>query len=104
MDLGGPPHERHTCRDPRHGRRAGQHINDRWIRLREDSTARTWNDATRDVTDRLGLPDVDECAVRRLKFGEALPPRLAEATLSARLADTQSATALLAEPVRFVRS
>ncbi|WP_338895625.1 DEAD/DEAH box helicase [Streptomyces sp. TG1A-60] len=82
----------------------GQHINDRWIRLREDITARTWSDATRDVTDRLCLPDVDERALRGLKFGEALPPRLAEATLSARLADTESATAVLAEPVRFVRS
>jgi hypothetical protein len=61
-----------------------QHINDRWIRLREDITARTWSEATRDVTDRLCLPDVDERAVRGLKFGEALPLRLAEATLAAR--------------------
>ncbi|EMF53281.1 hypothetical protein SBD_4825 [Streptomyces bottropensis ATCC 25435] len=56
------------------------------------------------MTDRLCLPDVDERAVRGLKFGEALPPRLAETTLSARLADTESATAVLAESVRFVRS
>ncbi|MFD4348814.1 DEAD/DEAH box helicase [Streptomyces coelicoflavus] len=80
-----------------------QHVNDRWIRLREDVTAHTWNEVKKDATDRLCLPDVDERAVRGLKFGEALPPRLAEATLSARLADTESATAVLAEPVRFVR-
>ncbi|GGT53962.1 hypothetical protein GCM10010271_67380 [Streptomyces kurssanovii] len=53
------------------------------------------------MTDRLCLPDVDERALRGLKFSEALPPRLAEATLSARLADTESATAVLAEPVRL---
>ncbi|MCL6731328.1 hypothetical protein [Streptomyces neyagawaensis] len=81
----------------------GQHINDRWIRLREDVTVHTWGDVTKDATDRLCLPDVDERAVRGLKFGEALPPRLAEATLSARLADTESAAAVLTEPVRFVR-
>ncbi|MEU2600478.1 hypothetical protein ABZ669_25450 [Streptomyces hirsutus] len=33
----------------------------------------------------------------------ALTPRLAEATLSARLADTESAAAVLTEPVRFLR-
>lgn len=81
----------------------GQHVNDRWIRLREDVTAHTWSDVKKDATERLCLPDVDERAVRGLKFGEALPPRLAEATLSARLADTESAAAVLTEPVRFVR-
>ncbi|MDX3450863.1 DEAD/DEAH box helicase [Streptomyces sp. ME02-8801-2C] len=79
-----------------------QHINDRWIRLREDVTARSWSEATRDATDRLCLPSVDERALRGMKFSEALPPRLAEATLAARLADTESAAAVLAEPVRFL--
>jgi ATP-dependent Lhr-like helicase len=37
-----------------------------------------------------------------LKFGEALPPRLAEATLAARGADEEGAGKVLAEPVRFV--
>ncbi|MEU1850960.1 hypothetical protein ABZ499_17205 [Streptomyces sp. NPDC019990] len=46
---------------------------------------------------------MDARAVRGLKFGKALPPRLAEATLSARLAGTESAAAVLAKPVRFVR-
>ncbi|MFJ7291401.1 DEAD/DEAH box helicase [Streptomyces collinus] len=81
----------------------GQHIDDRWIRLREEVTARSWMDATKGMTDRLCLPDVDERALRGLKFGEALPPRLAEATLSARLADVESAAAVLLEPVRFLR-
>ncbi|MFF6809243.1 DEAD/DEAH box helicase [Streptomyces sp. NPDC012403] len=81
----------------------GQHVNDRWIRLREDVTVHTWSEVKKDATDRLCLPDVDERAVRGLKFGEALPPRLAEATLSVRLADTESAAAVLTEPVRFVR-
>ena len=36
------------------------------------------------------------------QFGEALPPRLAEATLAARTADEEGAGRVLAEPVRFV--
>ncbi|MGK5446044.1 DEAD/DEAH box helicase [Streptomyces radiopugnans] len=79
----------------------GQRINDHWIRLREDLTPRAWKEAAADAPDRLCLPAVDEKAVRGLKFGEALPPRLAEATLAARLADLGSAAAVLAEPVRF---
>jgi ATP-dependent Lhr-like helicase len=47
------------------------------------------------------LPEVDARAVRGLKFGEALPPRLAEATLAARTADEEGARAVLAAPVRF---
>lgn len=51
----------------------------------------------------LCLPDVSSRAVRGLKFGEALPPRLAEATLAARLTDEKSAGTVLAEPARFLR-
>ncbi|MFE4756572.1 DEAD/DEAH box helicase [Streptomyces mirabilis] len=80
----------------------GQHINDRWIRLREDVTPHSWGDATKDAVERLCLPFVDERALRGLKFSDALPLRLAEATLSARLADTESAAVVLAEPVRFL--
>ncbi|WP_372499112.1 nuclease-related domain-containing protein [Streptomyces somaliensis] len=61
-----------------------------------------WKQAVTEAPDRLRLPAVDERAVRGLKFGEALPPRLAEATLSTRLADLTTATAVLTEPVRFV--
>ncbi|MFF7856087.1 hypothetical protein [Streptomyces sp. NPDC007904] len=40
--------------------------------------------------------------MRGLTFAEALPPRLAEATLAARPADEDGARAVLAEPVRFL--
>ncbi|WP_171109619.1 MULTISPECIES: DEAD/DEAH box helicase [Streptomyces] len=79
-----------------------QRINDHWIRLREDLTPPVWKEALSEAPDRLCLPAVDERAVRGLKFGDALPPRLAEATLSARLADLETAAAVLTEPVRFV--
>ncbi|MDV9186674.1 DEAD/DEAH box helicase [Streptomyces sp. SR27] len=80
----------------------GQRVNDHWIRLREDVTPTSWKSHTAGAADRLCLPAVDERAVRGLKFAEALPPRLAEATLSARLAGLGSAVAVLSEPVRFV--
>ncbi|GAA3377586.1 DEAD/DEAH box helicase [Streptomyces sannanensis] len=80
----------------------GQRINDHWLRLREDVTPASWKSRTAGAADRLCLPEVDERAVRGLKFSETLPPRLAEATLSARLAGVESAVTVLAEPVRFV--
>lgn len=80
----------------------GQRIGDHWIRLREDLTPPAWKEALSEAPHRLCLPPVDERAVRGLKFGDTLPPRLAEATLSARLADLESAVTVLAEPVRFV--
>lgn len=80
----------------------GQRINDHWVRLREDLSPQDWKQAKAGARDGLCLPGVDETAVRGLKFGEALPARLAEATLSARLADLKSAAAVLSEPVRFM--
>lgn len=50
----------------------------------------------------LTLPEIDQRAVRGLKFAEALPPRLAEATLAARTVDEAGACLALEEPVRFV--
>jgi ATP-dependent Lhr-like helicase len=44
---------------------------------------------------------VDKRALAGLKFNEALPERLATATLAARLADLDSAARVLAEPARF---
>ncbi|WP_405984909.1 DEAD/DEAH box helicase [Streptomyces sp. NBC_00872] len=79
----------------------GQRPNDHWVRLRDDLTPADWRLARNGITDRLALPDIDEKAVKGLKFGDALPPRLAEATLSTRLADLESAAAVLVEPVRF---
>ncbi|MFD5109274.1 DEAD/DEAH box helicase [Streptomyces cinereoruber] len=75
---------------------------DRWIRLREDVTPEAWKTAVTDAASGLCLPEVDGRAVRGLKFGEALPPRLAEATLAARTADEEGARTVLAEPMRFV--
>jgi ATP-dependent Lhr-like helicase len=48
--------------------------------------------------------EVDERSLEGLKFGEALPQRLAEATLAERMADLEGAGIVLAEPARFVVS
>ncbi|MEU2053384.1 DEAD/DEAH box helicase [Streptomyces bungoensis] len=77
-------------------------VDDRFIRLRDDVTRESWHTAVADAGTGLTLPDVDIRAVRGLKFAEALPQRLAQATLAARLADEAGARAALAEPVRFV--
>ncbi|MDF9813075.1 hypothetical protein M2266_002306 [Streptomyces sp. SPB162] len=45
---------------------------------------------------------LQERALKRLKFSAALPTRLAEATLAARLADLKGAAAALREPSRFM--
>ncbi len=72
------------------------------VRLRSDLTPAMWKAATTDVEDRLCLPHVDEQALAGLKFSGALPPRLAEATLAARLADLPAARSVLAEPIRIL--
>lgn len=81
-----------------------QRFQDEWIRLRSDLTPAVWKAGTADAAERLCLPDVDESALRGLKFSEALPERLAVATLAARLADLDNAAAVLRAPVRFVSS
>ena len=78
-----------------------QRFDDASIRLRSDLTPEMWKAGSADAADRLCLPDVDERALAGLKFNEALPKRLAVATLAARLADLDSALRTLAEPVRF---
>ena len=80
-----------------------QRIDDVSIRLRSDMTPTSWRVATGDAGERLCLAEVDEVAVDGLKFSDALPRRLAVATLAARLSDLDSARAVLYEPVRFVR-
>lgn len=65
--------------------------------------AETWSSVSRIAGSRLMLPDVDEKALAGLKFSVALPPRLAVATLSVRLADFERAGLVLSEPVRFQR-
>ncbi|QIJ65205.1 DEAD/DEAH box helicase [Streptomyces sp. JB150] len=78
-----------------------QRPTDCWVRLREDLTPADWHAAREGVGENLVLPDVDRRAVRGLKFSAALPERLAVATVASRLADFQSARAVLGEPVRF---
>jgi ATP-dependent Lhr-like helicase len=78
-------------------------VNDLYIRLRPDLRASTWPSVVRSLEGRLTLPSVDERALEGLKFSEALPRHLAEATLAARLADPGHAATVLAEPVRFER-
>ena len=78
-----------------------QRFTDSSIRLRSDLTREMWKAATKDVVDRLCLPEVDDRALAGLKFSEALPPRLATATLAARMVDLQGAAEVLAKPVRL---
>ncbi|MFC8033485.1 DEAD/DEAH box helicase [Streptomyces griseoincarnatus] len=80
-----------------------QRPTDCYLRLREDLSPDMWHAALDAVPDgpTLVLPDVDQRAVRGLKFSAALPRRLAVATLSARLADFDGAGAVLAEPKRL---
>jgi ATP-dependent Lhr-like helicase len=78
-----------------------QRFDDASLRMRGDLTLQMWKAGTADATERLCLPDVDERALAGLKFSEALPERLATATLAARMADLDSAVRVLAEPSRF---
>jgi ATP-dependent Lhr-like helicase len=78
-----------------------QRFGDAAVRLRSDLTHEMWKAGIADAAERLCLPDVDQRALTGLKFNEALPQRLAVATLAARLADLDSAAQVLAEPLRF---
>jgi ATP-dependent Lhr-like helicase len=78
-----------------------QRVEEFFIRLRRDLTPAIWKVAVSDVNDRLCLPMVDDDALNGLKFSAALPRHLAEATLSARLADLEGARYSLTEPIRF---
>ncbi|MEU4270807.1 DEAD/DEAH box helicase [Streptomyces sp. NPDC026092] len=79
-----------------------QRINDCWVRLREDVNPQIWKQALADASGQLCLPEVDTRAVKGLKFGEALPARLAESTLAIRFSDLTGARTVLDEPTRFV--
>lgn len=81
-----------------------QRFDDTSIRLRSDLTIELWRAGTADATRRLCLPEVDDRALEGLKFSEALPHRLAVATLAARLADLEGAAAVLSEQIRFVQA
>jgi ATP-dependent Lhr-like helicase len=81
-----------------------QRFGDAFVRLRSDLTPDLWRAGVGDAAKRLCLPAVDERALQGLKFSDALPARLAEATLAARLADLGSASHVLGERVRFAGS
>ncbi|MEV4755322.1 DEAD/DEAH box helicase [Micromonospora sp. NPDC049559] len=71
------------------------------LRLREDLRPDEWRAVLEDASLGLSLPEVDNRALAGLKFGVALPERLARATLAARLADLDGAAAVLGQPTRF---
>ncbi|MGC9379755.1 DEAD/DEAH box helicase [Streptomyces sp. MH13] len=78
-----------------------QRPTDTYVRLREDVTPQDWKRAATDAVGQLCLPEVDPRALAGLKFNAALPPRLAEATLAARMADLDGAAMSLREAVIF---
>ncbi|MFJ8493440.1 hypothetical protein ACIRBZ_34615 [Streptomyces sp. NPDC094038] len=78
-----------------------QRPTDTCIRLGEDATPTEWREVISEATDQLCLPTADARALNGLKFSAALPPRLADANLAARLADPDGATAALRGPTRF---
>lgn len=78
-----------------------QRPTDTYIRLREDLTLQEWKRAKAQGQEQLCLPMVDPRALNGLKFSAALPSRLAEATLAARVADLTGAAAVMREHVRF---
>ncbi len=75
-----------------------QRVSDLGIRLRADLRPATWPAVVQEVADRLCLPEIDDKALAGLKFSDALPHHLAVATLATRLADTDHAASVLAEP------
>jgi ATP-dependent Lhr-like helicase len=80
---------------------SAQRFDDASIRMRSDLTLEVWKAGTADAPERVCLPEVDQRALEGLKFNEALPERLAMATLAARLADLESAAQVLTEHARF---
>lgn len=75
------------------------------ISLRSDATAVAVMAALREARRRFGddlgrvVPEVNEQALKKLKFSELLPPQLALQTLSARGADCRAATIVGTRPV-----
>ncbi|GGP13234.1 DEAD/DEAH box helicase [Nonomuraea glycinis] len=77
----------------------GQRVDEEYLRLRDDVTPEKWKAAIAGAV--LSLPEIDDKALAGLKFGVALPRRLAIATLASRLASPEEAAAVLAEPSRW---
>lgn len=77
-----------------------QRFNELYVRLRPDLTPQLWAEHTSDAAERLCLPEIDDKALRGLKFSEALPSHLARTTVAQRLASTDRAASVLGEPIR----
>jgi ATP-dependent Lhr-like helicase len=78
-----------------------QRVDDVSIRLNGELRLADWRSLVEQVKDRLCLPEIDDKALAGLKFSDALPRHLAEATLAARLADLEHAESVLLEQCRF---
>ncbi|GGL33552.1 DEAD/DEAH box helicase [Planomonospora parontospora] len=78
-----------------------QQVGDAYLRLRPDVSHENWKALMRGAQDTLCRPDPDRKALEGLKFNAALPVRLAEQTMAARLADLQGAATVLNEAGRF---
>lgn len=79
-----------------------QRIESFYIRLRSDCTPQTWKAQLDGIEERMCLPAVDDKALDGLKFSDALPRHIAEATLAQRLADLEGARTALADGARYV--
>lgn len=78
-----------------------QHFNELYVRMRHDLTSQMWTTMTADAAKRVCLPEIDDKALRGLKFSETLPPHLARTTMAQRLAAADRAVSVLSESVRF---
>jgi ATP-dependent Lhr-like helicase len=83
-------------------------FDNRVLRLDDGVTSGTLRSALRAIRDGDGgtldgmMPEVDEDALRQLKFAELLPPDLAHQTLAARIADTTATARVIEQPVAVV--
>jgi ATP-dependent Lhr-like helicase len=80
-------------------------FDNRYLRLRGEVTGRDLTAALDAARRQFGddlrgvQPDVDEDAVRQLKFAELLPPDLARLTLAARLSDHETAARVIGQGI-----
>jgi ATP-dependent helicase Lhr and Lhr-like helicase len=79
-----------------------QRIEDFYLRLRAGLTPQMWKAVLDGREETMCLPDVDSKALEGLKFSDALPRHIAEATLAQRLADLEGARITLSEPHRWL--
>ena len=79
-----------------------QRIESFYLRLRPDLTPLGWKTALDGIEQRMCLPAVDGKALDGLKFSDALPRPIAEATLAQRLADLDGACIALSETHRLM--